>query len=111
MATPTIKKESFFEYNPVRKKHLSCEFASGFELLCFSMAGRSTSRPETKQLRLRKDFTSYITFSNMIVFEKGFFFNRRGGHGHSSILKFRLVFKGSPTAGRSTGCRGFLTKM
>ena len=36
----------------------------------------------------------------MIVFEKGFFFNRRGGHGHSSILKFRLVFKGSPNAGR-----------
>ena len=36
----------------------------------------------------------------MIVFEKGFFFNRRGGHIHSSILKFRLVFKGSPNAGR-----------
>ena len=41
MATPTIKKESFFEYNPVRKRNLSCEFFSGFELLCFSMAGRS----------------------------------------------------------------------
>ena len=40
MATPTIKKESFFEYNPVQKKILSCEFASGFELLCFSMAGQ-----------------------------------------------------------------------
>ena len=36
----------------------------------------------------------------MIVFEKGFFFNRRGGHTHSSILKFGLVFKGSPNAGR-----------
>ena len=47
-----------------------------------------------KKLRLRKELKSYITFSNMIVFEKGFFFNRRGGHGHSSILKFRLVFKG-----------------
>ena len=39
MATPTIKKESFFEYNPVRKRNLSCEFAWGFELLCFPMAG------------------------------------------------------------------------
>ena len=57
-------------------------------------------RPETKKLRLGKEFTSYITFSNMIVFEKGFFFNRRGGHTHSSILKFGLVFKGSPNAGR-----------
>ena len=63
-----------------------------------SMTGRSTGRPETKKLRLRKELTSYITFSNMIVFEKGFFFNRRGGHIHSSILKFRLVFKGSPNA-------------
>ena len=41
----------------------------------------------------------------MIVFEKGFFFNRRGGHTHSSTLKFSLVFKGIPNAGRSTGHR------
>eukprot|EP00493_Phyllostaurus_siculus_P020728 UN21053 len=55
MATPTIEKEFFFEYNPVRKRNLSCEFVSVFELLCFSMGGQS--------------------------------------------------------AGHSTGCRGFLTKM
>ena len=51
MATPTIKKESFFEYNPVQKKILSCEFASGFELLCFSMAGqRPADRPAIARL-------------------------------------------------------------
>ena len=43
MAGRTIKKESFFEYNPVRKRNLSCEFASGFELLCFSMAGHRSA--------------------------------------------------------------------
>ena len=71
------------------------------------MAGRTAGhRPVTawssknKKLKLRNEFTSYINFLHMIVFEKEFFFNRRGGHTHSSILKFGLVFKGSPNAGR-----------
>ena len=71
------------------------------------MTGRTTGRrpvtawsSKNKKLKFRNEFTSYINFLHVIVFEKEFFFNRRGGHTHSSILKFRLVFKGSPNDGR-----------
>ena len=54
---------------------------------------------KTKKLKSRSEFTTQIFFSYRIVFEKGFFFDRRGGHIHSSILKIRLRFKGSPNTG------------
>ena len=38
--SPYDQKRILFEYNPVRKRNLSCEFVSGFELLCFAKACR-----------------------------------------------------------------------
>ena len=40
MATPTIEKEYFFEYNRVQKSNISCKLISEYEFLYFSKAGR-----------------------------------------------------------------------
>ena len=47
MATPTIEKEFFFEYNHVQKINITCEFVSEFELFIFRRPGgdRSIDRP------------------------------------------------------------------
>ena len=47
MATPTIEKEFFFEYNHVQEINITCEFVSEFELFIFRRPGgdRSTDRP------------------------------------------------------------------
>ena len=48
MATPTIEKEFFFEYNHVQKLNITCEFVSEFELFIFRSdrsIDRSTDRP------------------------------------------------------------------
>ena len=51
MATPTIEKEFFFEYNHVQKINITCEFVSEFEFFIFRRPGgdRSTAgrRPVT----------------------------------------------------------------
>ena len=48
MATPTIEKEFFFEYNHVQEINVTCEFVSEFELFIFRSdrsIDRSTDRP------------------------------------------------------------------
>ena len=43
MATPTIEKEFFFEYNHVQKINITCEFVSEFEFFIFWRPGGDRS--------------------------------------------------------------------